>query len=150
MYEARAFGADAVLLIAAVLDPSQLKDLHDEATALGLSCLVEVYHPSELEKIDLNQVRVLGVNNRDLTTFEVNVNHSLEVFRRVPPELVRVSESGLEDPADLVALREAGIDAVLIGETFMRADNPGRRLQSLKNEVHTYVEARKSPLRRVV
>lgn len=150
LYEARAFGADAVLLIAAVLERSELSDLHAQATELGLSCLVEVYHPSELERIDFDQVSILGVNNRDLNTFDVNVNHSVDVFRQAPRDLVRVSESGLEDPADLVHLRESGIDAALIGETFMRAENPGRRLHGLRQEVNTFVEVRKSPLRRVV
>ena len=134
LLEARAWGADAVLLIAAVLERSELADLHAAAAELGLACLVEVYDAAELDRIDFEQVRVLGVNNRDLRTFTVDVNHSIRVFERVPSDVVRVSESGLRSGADLARLRRAGIDAVLIGETFMRAPDPGRKLAALRAE----------------
>ena len=135
LVEARAYGADAVLLIAAVLDKGELYDLHQQADELDLDCLVEIYDPKELEKLDFSQVKILGVNNRDLRTFEVDIEHSLRVFTEVPDEVVRVSESGLRHARDLAYLRSHGIDAVLIGETFMRAPHPGRCLMSLKNEV---------------
>ena len=150
LYEARAHGADAVLLIATVLDAAQLADLHAEATSLGLSCLVEIYHPSELDRIDFNQVKILGVNNRDLNTFEVDISRSIDVFREVPAGVVRVSESGLGEAIDLARLRDEGIDAVLIGETFMRAENPGHALRSLRSDVTAYLDGRRTPLRRVV
>lgn len=135
LVEARAYGADAVLLIAAVLDRSQLYDLHQAAAELGLSCLVEVYELDELDKVDFDQVEVLGVNNRDLRTFDVNVDHSIDVFAHAPPGCVRVSESGLRTADDLAHLRRHEVDAVLIGETFMRARHPGRMLETLQRGV---------------
>ncbi len=140
LFEARAYGADAVLLIAAVLDGPQLYDLHQTADALGLSCLVELYDAAELDRIDLDQVQVLGVNNRDLRTFEVDINHSLRVFAEVPDHVVRVSESGLKSAEHLAYLRRNGIDAVLIGETFMRASDPGLALHHLQTETQRLVE----------
>lgn len=130
--EAKAYGADAVLLIAAVLERTQLHELHHAATELGLACLVEVYDISELDRLDFEQVKILGVNNRDLRTFQVDINHSLRVFARAPDHIIRVSESGLRTADDLAHLRRHNIDAVLIGETFMRADTPGDALRDLR------------------
>jgi len=132
LVEARAVGADAVLLIATALDPGQLSELHDAATELGLSCLVEVYAEEDLEKIDWDQVQVLGVNNRDLHTFEVNIDNSLRIFDQTPKRVGRVAESGLSDPETLVRLRSAGVNGVLIGEHFMRAEHPGEALSQLR------------------
>jgi len=140
LLEARAYGADAVLLIAAVLDRQQLHDMHQAAHDLGLDCLVEVYEMHELDRIDFDHVGILGVNNRDLRTFEVDINHSLRVFEQAPHEVVRISESGLKTAADLAHLRRHGVDAVLIGETFMRAPHPGQHLASLKAEVAWLLE----------
>jgi indole-3-glycerol phosphate synthase len=149
LIEARAYGADAVLLIATALDPVQLRDLHQAADALGLSCLVEVYHLDELDQIDFDQVSVLGVNNRDLRTFEVDLSHSVRVFRHVPESIVRVSESGLRTGDDLAYLELNGIDAVLIGETFMRELEPGLMLRKTLAEARRLAEA-SSRLRLVV
>jgi len=132
LVEARAVGADAVLLIATALDPGRLSELHAAATKLGLSCLVEVYSLDDLDKVDWDQVNVFGVNNRDLTTFEVDLENSLRIFERVPAHVGRVAESGLSDPETLVRLREAGVNGVLIGEHFMRAENPGKALSGLR------------------
>lgn len=150
LHEARAYGADAVLLIASVLDAVALQELHHEAIELGLGCLVEVYAASELERIELDRISVLGVNNRDLRTFEVNIEHSIGILGSVPDTIVKVSESGLGDPADIARLRESGIDAVLIGETFMRAPEPGRTLKALRADVDAQMSLRRVPLRRVV
>ncbi|MFO8100370.1 MAG: indole-3-glycerol phosphate synthase TrpC [Salinibacter sp.] len=133
LVEAKAYGADAVLLIATALDAPQLADLHAQATELGLSCLVEVYSAADLEKIDWDQVQLLGVNNRDLTTFEVDIENSLRIFDQVPRSVGRVAESGLHDPETLVRLRQAGVNGVLIGEHFMRADDPGQALATLRS-----------------
>lgn len=141
LVEARAFGADAVLLIAAVLDRAQLHDLHETAHALGLACLVEVYDAEELDKIDFDEARILGVNNRDLRTFAVDVDHSLRVFGQVPEDLVRVSESGLRSAAELAHLRRHGVDAALMGETLMRADRPGQHLKALLGELQNVTAA---------
>lgn len=129
LVEARAHGADAVLLIATVLDRHQLHDLHQAASELGLSCLVEVYAPDELDRVDFDQVAVLGVNNRDLRTFEVDVDRALGILAQVPPGIVTVAESGLRTAEDFAHVRRHGIDAVLVGEAFMRAEHPGDRLQ---------------------
>jgi len=134
LVEARAVGADAVLLIATALDPQQLFDLHAAASELGLSCLVEVYTEDDLDKIDWSQVSVLGVNNRDLHTFEVDIENSLRIFDRTPKSVGRVAESGLSDPETLVRLRKAGVNGVLIGEHFMRAEHPGEALSQLRAE----------------
>jgi indole-3-glycerol phosphate synthase len=132
LVEARAVGADAVLLIATALDPGQLSELHAAATELGLSCLVEFYTEEDLQKIDWDQVQILGVNNRDLHTFEVDIEHSLRIFDQTPKSVGRVAESGLSDPETLVRLRKAGVNGVLIGEHFMRADEPGEALAQLR------------------
>jgi indole-3-glycerol phosphate synthase len=131
LVEARAYGADAVLLIAAVLDADQLYDLHQAADELGLACLVEVYDASELDRIDFDQISVIGVNNRDLRTFEVDLDHAPRVLKDTPPGLVTVAESGLKTADDLKHVRDAGIDAVLVGETLMRADQPGEKLKRI-------------------
>ncbi len=141
LFEARAHGADAVLLIAAILDRPHIHDLLQAAAALELSALVEVYEQSEIEKIDFDEVSIVGVNNRDLRTFEVDIEHSLRVFRHVPQEIVRVSESGLSAAGELIHLYEEGVNAVLIGETFMRADDPGEALRRLRDDVREGVRS---------
>ena len=103
------------------------------ATDLGLGCLVEVYTLDDLDKVDFDQVSMLGVNNRDLNTFEVDVDNSLRIFEHVPRSVGRVSESGLSDPETLVRLRQNGVNGVLIGEHFMRADDPGEALDDLRS-----------------
>ena len=134
LVEARAMGADAVLLIATVLDPRQLYDLHQAASELGLDCLVEVYAMEDLDRIDFDQISILGVNNRDLHTFEVDIDNSLRIFEQAPRNVGRIAESGLSDPETLVRLRQHGVNGVLIGEHFMRADNPGEALAALRDE----------------
>jgi len=132
LYEARTCGADAVLLIAAVLSAQQLRALQSQAGELGLQCLVEVYEASEMNRIDWPSTQLLGVNNRNLHTFAVDINHSVTLLRRCPPHVVRVSESGLSDSHQLAHIHRHGIDAVLIGESFMRAKHPGRALEALR------------------
>lgn len=131
LVEARAHGADAVLLIATILDREQLRDLHQAAEELRLDCLVELYDASELERVDLDQVQILGVNNRDLKTFEVDLDHAPRVLEQVPDHIATVSESGMRTRDDLERVARQGIDAVLIGTTLMRADDPGRALAKL-------------------
>lgn len=132
LVEARAYGADAVLLIATALDAAQLRDLHDAATGLGLTPLVELYDPAELDRVELDQVRVLGVNNRDLRTFSVDPLRAARVLEHVPSSIVRVAESGLRSPDDLAAVRRHGVDAVLIGEALMRERDAERALRRLR------------------
>ena len=134
LVEARAFGADAVLLIAAALEPSALHDLLDGARALGLSALVEVHSEAEMQALDLDRVDVLGVNHRDLATFEIDLTLSERLFPHVPERVVTVAESGLRTGADCARLAAAGADAFLVGTAFMRAPDPGRALAALRRE----------------
>ena len=129
--EAKAYGADAILLIAAAIDPYLLVDLHHEAKEMGLHCLVEIYDEAELKDLDLSIMDIVGVNNRDLRTFEVDKSHSIRVLSTLESRIITVSESGIESADDLRLLREHDIDAALIGETFMRQENPGAHLQQL-------------------
>lgn len=131
LVEARACGADAVLLIATVLERSQLRDLLQAAEELGVDHLVEVYRVSDLDKIDFDIVRTVGANNRDLDTFEVDVGRAVSVLRQVPEGIVRVAESGIRTPEDLMAAADGGVDAVLVGEGLMTSDDPGEALRKL-------------------
>ncbi len=129
--EAVAAGADAVLLIVAALDQSRLVELHDEAGALGLDVLVEVHDRAELDRALALGPAVIGVNNRDLRDFSVDVGRTLELAGEIPAATVIVSESGLDSPEQLRRLGDAGIHAVLIGETLMRAADPAAVLRDL-------------------
>jgi indole-3-glycerol phosphate synthase len=135
LVEAKAYGADAVLLIATVLAPEQLRDLHQAATGLGLDALVEVYAPEELDEIDFDQVNLLGANNRDLNTFEIDLNQSIRVFRRAPDHVLRVTESGLSTADELATMRRCDVDAALIGTALMQAETPGDKLKELRDGV---------------
>lgn len=129
--EAKAFGADAVLLIAAALEPKQLCDLHAEANELGLDCLVEVHNEQELESLDLKQVKIVGINNRNLSDFTIDVTTTLRVASKIPKGITIVSESGISNRTDIDHLLSHGIHAVLVGESLMRAESPGKALKSL-------------------
>jgi indole-3-glycerol phosphate synthase len=131
LLEARAAGADAVLLIVAALRPVELKVLHDHAYRLGLDVLVEVHDATELAiAIDVG-ARIVGVNNRNLRTLEVDVRASDALVAQMPPEVIAVSESGLKTADDLRRLRHAGYRAFLIGEHFMTSEDPGGELRAL-------------------
>jgi indole-3-glycerol phosphate synthase len=131
LLEARAAGADAVLLIAEILDDASLARLLREAQDLGLQALVEFYDPANLARVLDRGARLLGVNNRDLRTFVTRLEHTLEVAARVPADCCLVSESGLRTRGDLLRLQQAGVRAVLIGETLMRAADIGAKLDEL-------------------
>ena len=119
--ESLAAGADAVLLIVAALDDDTLRELHELAAELGLAALVEVHDAAELDRALAAEARIVGVNNRDLTTLEVDVNRTFELRELVPEGVTVVAESGLRDRAQLDRLGAAGVDAVLIGEALMRS-----------------------------
>jgi len=129
--EAKAFGADAVLLITSALESKQLHDLHDEANELGLDCLVEVHDEQEFAALDLKQVKIVGINNRNLSDFTVDITTTLRVASQIPKDITIVSESGISTRADIDHLTEHGIYTVLIGESLMRAESPGKELKSL-------------------
>jgi len=129
LHEARAAGADAVLLIVAALRPVELKVLHDHASRIGLDVLVEVHDATELAvAIDVG-ARIIGVNNRNLRTLEVDVHASETLIAQIPRDVVAVTESGLTSADDITRLSQLGYGAFLIGERFMTADNPGAALR---------------------
>ena len=130
IYQARALGAGAILLICAILDDGQLKAYGQLAAELGLSALVEAHSEEEVERALASGAKIVGVNNRDLRTFQVDINNSIRLRRLVPPEILFVSESGIRTEADIRKLRENGTDAVLIGETLMRSESKRELLRS--------------------
>ncbi|HTP13004.1 MAG TPA: indole-3-glycerol phosphate synthase TrpC [Bacteroidota bacterium] len=129
LYESKAHGADAILLIAAAVDPIQLHDLHAEAGSLGLECLVEVHTREEIASLDGMAAGIVGINNRDLSTFEVNLATSSRLASLLPGSAIIVSESGISTPGDVQTLAAINIHAVLIGELFMKSADPGAALR---------------------
>ncbi|MDP3912372.1 MAG: indole-3-glycerol phosphate synthase TrpC [Bacteroidota bacterium] len=125
IYEAKAHGADVILLIAESLSKSLLLELTQTAKEIGLEVLVEVHSAEELEKLN-PQVDLVGVNNRNLKTFEVDVQTSILLSEQIPAQFVKISESGLSDPESIAQLRAAGFKGFLIGETFMKTEDPGK------------------------
>jgi indole-3-glycerol phosphate synthase len=133
LQEARAHRADAVLLIVAALTQAELVNLHRRADELELDVLCEVHDAAELQRALDAGCETIGVNNRDLRTFRVDLNTSLQLARLMPPGVVKVAESGIETGDDIASLREVGFDAFLIGESLMRAPRPGEALRQLLN-----------------
>lgn len=131
VFEARAVGADAILLIVACLDDARLVDLEDCASALGLDVLVEVHDAAELKRALRLRTSLVGINNRNLRTFEVSLQTTLDLLPRVPADRLLVTESGISGAADLRRMRAAGVPAFLVGEAFMRHADPGAALRSL-------------------
>ncbi len=129
LLEARIAGADAVLLIAAMLPADEIRRLNDYAHALGLQTLVEIHNASEAAAIPAD-ADMVGINNRDLTSFRTDLSVAASLVGMLPPSAVKIAESGLKTPADMKSLREAGFDGFLIGEAFMSAPNPGSALRS--------------------
>src|SRR5262249_49185997 len=124
-------GADAILLIAAMLDGQHLNDLMKAAYSLGLDAMVEIHNREEMEKALCYDVRLLGINNRNLRTFTTTLQTSLNLASELPKEITLVSESGIREREDIDRLRNAGFQAVLIGEELMRAEDEGKALREL-------------------
>ncbi|KLD77320.1 indole-3-glycerol phosphate synthase TrpC [Xanthomonas hyacinthi] len=131
VYEARVLGADCILLIVAALDDLQLAELSALALQLGMDVLVEVHDIDELERAIQVPVPLIGINNRNLRTFDVSLQTTLEMREAVPRDRLLVTESGILGPADVATMRAAGVHAFLVGETFMRAEEPGEALRQL-------------------
>jgi indole-3-glycerol phosphate synthase len=121
VYQARAAGADAVLLIAECLEDAKLEELHSLINDLGMTALVELYDRENIKKVLACNPTLIGVNNRDLNTFEVNLEHSIEIRKMLPSEIAFVSESGISSSAEVSRLMQANVDAILVGESLMRA-----------------------------
>jgi len=133
IYEARANGADAVLLIAAILEKSLLEELLSVVKELSMSALVEVHTKNELEKVLQTNAEIIGINNRNLKTFNTDIQTSINLIADIPNSKIIVTESGIKTKEDILKLSEAGVDAFLIGETFMRDENPGEMLNKFIN-----------------
>jgi indole-3-glycerol phosphate synthase len=131
VYEARAMGADAILLIVAALDHGLMADLEACARELGMDVLVEVHDGDELDAALKLKTRLLGINNRNLRTFEVTLDTTIGLLPRIPAERLVVTESGILAPADVKRMRDADVHAFLVGEAFMRAPDPGTELKRL-------------------
>ena len=133
VYETRAAGADALLLIAAVLNDNEMADLLTLTHTLGMAALVEVHNQAELERILPLQSRLIGVNNRDLRDFSVDLNTCIELRQHVPADVCFVAESGIHTAADVARLAKEGIDAILVGEALVKAQDVGGKVRELLN-----------------
>lgn len=138
LIEAKAYGADVILLIATCLEKEQAEILAKEAKELGMEVLMEIHNAEELEKVN-DFVDIVGVNNRDLKTFTMDIETSVRLSKFIPDKFVKISESGLDSAQTIHYLRENGFKGFLIGETFMKTDNPGetcrRLIEELKNDL---------------
>ena len=131
VYEARVMGADCVLLIVSALDDAQMAELTRLTHELGMNVLVEVHDADELERALALEARLIGINNRNLRTFETRLETTLDLLERIPSDRLVVTESGIHTPEDVVRMRGRGVHAFLVGEAFMRAEDPGARLAEL-------------------
>lgn len=134
--EAKAYGADAVLLIATITNGNQLDELLHATKEFGLQALVECYSEADFNRLNFDHIDILGVNNRDLRTFEVELHRGIELLHQAPEGTILVSESGLNTNKDLQLLLKEGIHAALIGEYFMRQADPGKAVQQMKEELN--------------
>ena len=130
LYEARAMGADCVLLIVSALQVSELEALHAKALELGLDVLVEVHDQPELDIALTIENPLIGINNRNLHTFEVSLDNTFELLDQIPAERIVITESGIHSSQDVKAMKEKNVHGFLVGEAFMRSDNPGQKLKS--------------------
>ena len=137
IYESKLIGADAVLLICALLDTDRLKKYIKICDELGMSALVEAHTAKEIEIAMEAEARIIGVNNRNLQTFEVDIENSIRLRQMVPRDIIYVAESGIRSREDILALQSAGVDAVLIGEAFMRSENKKELMSALINSNKT-------------
>ncbi len=131
IFEARAAGADAILLIAACLDKRQMEDFLGTAEGLGLDVLVESHTLKELDKSLVAGARILGINNRDLTSFTVSLQTTFDLLKDIPDDRIVVSESGIRTRDDVVRLEKSGVDAILVGESLMREKDIGQKVKEL-------------------
>jgi indole-3-glycerol phosphate synthase len=131
VFEARAIGADCILLIAAALDLARMRELESLAEELGMAVLIEVHDAAELDRALALRTPLVGVNNRDLRSFETRLARTLELLPRIPPERLVITESGIRTSADVALMRANGVHAFLVGEAFMRAPEPGVELGNI-------------------
>lgn len=130
LYEARAMGADCVLLIVSALQVSELESLHAKAIDLGLDVLVEVHDQRELDVALTIDNPLIGINNRNLHSFEVSLNNTFDLLNQIPADRIVITESGIHSSQDVQAMKEKDVHGFLVGEAFMRSDNPGKQLKA--------------------
>ncbi|HVW95678.1 MAG TPA: indole-3-glycerol phosphate synthase TrpC [Mucilaginibacter sp.] len=133
--EAKAWGADIILLIAAILTPAEIKSLATLAKSLGLNVLLEVHDLAELQRSIVPELDAIGVNNRNLNDFSVSVQTSYDLATHIPKEFMKISESAISNPETIRQLKKAGFDGFLIGENFMKAENPGAAMAEFVKEL---------------
>lgn len=134
IHEAKVMGADCILLIVSALSAMQLQDLHGTATDIGLDVLIEIHDETELATALQVNNPLIGINNRSLHTFEVSLDNTYRLLDRIPADKIIVTESGIHSREDVQAMRQRGVNAFLVGEAFMRADDPGAALAKLFNQ----------------
>lgn len=133
--EAKAYGADIILLIAACLSPDDVQSLAAYAKSLGLNVLLEVHNEEELQRSISDNIDAIGVNNRNLKDFSVSLTHSYDLVNKIPSNFIKVSESGISDPSTIKDLKNRGFHSFLIGENFMKTANPGDAMKNFVNEL---------------
>jgi indole-3-glycerol phosphate synthase len=133
--EAKAIGADIILLIAAILDPAAIARFARLAKSLGLSVLLEVHNEEELQRSLCDDLDAVGVNNRNLADFSVSLQHSYDLVNQIPDTFLKISESGISNPQTIAALKQAGFNGFLIGENFMKEEDPGKAMQQFVDEI---------------
>lgn len=143
--EARSIGADVILLIAECLTKEEVKALSAKAHALGLEVLMEIHSTDQLAKLS-EHIDVVGVNNRNLKDFTVSIQHSIDALSAIPDHVVKISESGLNDPRSIVELKEAGFEGFLIGEHFMQSDNPELKAREFIQRIRRLEELSKNAI----
>jgi indole-3-glycerol phosphate synthase len=131
VYEARAIGADCILLIVACLQDAQMQDLAELAEDLGMDVLVESHDEAELERALQLSTPLIGINNRNLHTFDLTLQTTFDLLGQLPKDRLLITESGIHTPADVALMREHDVNAFLVGESFMRAQDPGQKLAEL-------------------
>jgi indole-3-glycerol phosphate synthase len=131
VYEARVIGADCILLIAAAIGDAQMYELSETALQLGMDVLIEVHNEEELERALQMPLPMIGINNRDLHSFDVSLNTTLKMLDKIPEDRIVVTESGIHSPEDVALMRQHHVNTFLVGEAFMRADEPGQKLAEL-------------------
>ena len=139
IFEAKSIGADAILLIASILTSEDILNFSSLAKSLGLEVLVEVHTCEELKKISGDDIDIIGVNNRNLDTLEVDINNSIEMFSEIPVEFLKISESGISKVESILKLKEVGYQGFLIGENFMKSDNPMEEAYNFIKEVENEI-----------
>ena len=134
IYEARFYGADSILLIAAILSEKKIKDFLALAHQLGMSAILEVHNDEDLKKVLITGAKIIGINNRNLKTLEVDLRTTLKLREKIPSGKIVISESGIKDYKDIQLLKKCGIDAILVGESLLRSKNIGEKIKGLIGE----------------